>query len=114
MNTFKILLPAAIALAMTTPAFAATENFLLVNNGAPGQMTPGYDQNQNQQPGVPNTGSPTTTTATPTPTQQPPRQQPGVPNTGAGGNAGATEAALVGSLALAAAGIALLRRYSAR
>ena len=106
--TLKFLLPAAAALAIATPAFAATDNFLLVNgnSAATAQPMPGYDQSQT--PGVPNTG---TTSTTPSSTDT---TAPGIPNTGAGGSAAATEFALAGSLALAAIGIALMRRYSVR
>ena len=115
--TWKFLLPAALTLAVATPAFAATDNFLLVNgNGAPvavpvsAQQMPGYGQQpqQPQQPSVPNTGG----TSTPMPQQRP--TAPNVPNTGEGGTAGATEVALLGSLALALGGAALMRRYRTR
>src|SRR5579864_3361316 len=112
--TLKFLLPAAVTLALATPAFAATDNYLLVNGtggpvAVPSDQMPGYDQSG--QPGVPNTG---TTSTTPAPTTSTHPSNPGIPNTGAGGTAAATEVALAGSLALAIAGVALMRRYSVR
>jgi hypothetical protein len=105
----KFLLPAALTLAIASPAFAATDNFLLVNNaaGQPTQTTLPYNPAPTPQPNVPNTGGTSTPTPAPAPT-------PRVPNTGAGGNAAATAATLAGSIALAAIGVALSRRFSIR